>query len=85
MTKPKRTNAGAIPATTPTRPTTKLELLLVELARGEGATIDELAMATGWQKHSIRGAMAGTLKRKGHQIASTKADGVRRYRLVPVA
>ena len=85
MTKPKRAEAACphIPTSAPA--TTKLELLLVELARGEGATIDELAMATGWQKHSIRGAMAGTLKRKGHQIASTKADGVRRYRLVPVA
>ena len=63
----------------------KLDQLLAQLARAGGATIDELAAATGWQKHSVRGAMAGTLKRKGHEIASTKADGVRRYSLVATA
>jgi len=67
------------------RVSSKLDRLLAELAREDGATIDQLAGATGWQKHSVRGAMAGALKRKGHDIASTKADGVRRYRLVPVA
>ena len=63
----------------------KLDRLLGELARADGATIYELAAATGWQKHSVRGAMAGTLKRKGHEIASTKPDGVRRYSLVAKA
>ena len=63
----------------------KLDQLLAQLARAGGATIDELAAATGWQKHSVRGAMAGTLIRKGHEIASTKADGVRRYSLVATA
>lgn len=65
--------------------TSKLDRLLAELARNEGVTIDQLAAATGWQKHSVRGAMAGVLKRKGHQIASAKTDGVRRYRLVTAA
>lgn len=65
--------------------TSKLDRLLAELARNEGATIDELAAATDWQKHSVRGAIAGTLKRKGHQITSTKADGIRRYALVIAA
>ena len=63
----------------------KLDRLLGELARDGGSTIEELAAATGWQKHSVRGAMAGTLKRKGHEIASTKADGVRRYSLMATA
>ena len=63
----------------------KLGRLLAQLARAGGATIDELAAATGWQKHSVRGAMAGTLKRKGHEIASVKSDGVRRYSLVATA
>ena len=63
----------------------KLDRLLAELAHEDGATLDQLAGSSGWQKHSVRGAMAGALKRKGHDIASTKADGVRRYRLVPVA
>ena len=63
----------------------KLDRLLGELARDGGSTIEELAAATGWQKHSVRGAMAGTLKRKGHEIASVKSDGVRRYSLVATA
>ena len=46
-----------------------------------GASIDELASATGWQKHSVRGALAGTLKKKGHAISSDVIDGVRRYRI----
>jgi hypothetical protein len=86
MTKPsKSTNAASAPAVASAPATSKLDRLLAELGRDDGATIDELAVATGWQKHSVRGAMAGTLKRKGHQIASTKADGIRRYRLVAAA
>lgn len=83
MTKAKNILA-AKPEPSPIQPpmASKLELLLVKLGRSDGATIDDLVAATGWQKHSVRGAMAGSLKRKGHQIASTKTDGVRRYRLV---
>lgn len=78
--KPRAPNASAAaPATT------KLDQLLVQLAKEDGATLDQLVTATGWQKHSVRGAMAGALKRKGHQIASTKSDGIRRYRLVEQA
>jgi hypothetical protein len=81
----KSTNATGKTAAASAPVASKLDRLLAELARDDGATIDQLAAATGWQKHSVRGAMAGTLKRKGHHIASTKADGVRRYRLVAVA
>lgn len=63
----------------------KLDTLLAALGHKAGATIEELTAATGWQKHSVRGAMAGSLKRKGHKISSTKTDGVRRYRLEPSA
>lgn len=66
----------------PPTATSKLDLMLAALGQGEGATIEDLAAATGWQKHSVRGAIAGTLKSKGHLIASTKSDGIRRYRLV---
>ncbi|MCB1372019.1 MAG: DUF3489 domain-containing protein, partial [Rhodobacteraceae bacterium] len=31
--------------------------------------------------HSVRGAMAGALKKKGHVISSEKQEGVRRYRI----
>ena len=83
-TKANKVRADAAQADAP-RALNKLDQLLAQLARAGGATIDELAAATGWQKHSVRGAMAGTLKRKGHEIASTKGDGVRRYSLVATA
>ena len=61
--------------------TTKLQIILDLLARDSGAALDDLCKATGWQRHSVRGAMAGTLKRKGHTITTQKTDGVRTYRL----
>jgi hypothetical protein len=37
--------------------------------------------ATGWQAHSIRGAMAGALKKRGHAITRENVDGVRVWRI----
>lgn len=59
---------------------TKLQLLLNELGKEHGASLADLIECTGWQAHSVRGAMAGSLKKKGHSITSTTVDGVRRYR-----
>lgn len=60
----------------------KLDRLVSLLRAPEGATLSELASATGWQKHSVRGAMAGALRKKGHSVISEKAaDGFRRYRI----
>ena len=76
--------AGAIArssATTPVpaaavRPGTKQALLVDLLQRDGGATVDEIGQATGWQAHSVRGAISGTLKRKlGLTIASETVDG----------
>ena len=83
-TKATKVRADAAQADAP-RALKKLDQLLAQLARDGGSTIDELAATTGWQRHSVRGAMAGTLKRKGHKIASVKSDGVRRYSLVTTA
>ena len=46
----------------------KLEQIVALLSRPEGASLAELVAATGWQAHSVRGALAGSLKRKGHAI-----------------
>ena len=59
----------------------KIDLLIARLQRPSGASIAELSKVTGWQVHSVRGAMAGTLRKKGHDVTSEKVDGVRRYRL----
>ena len=64
------------------RPTSKLDALEKLLKRKNGASIAEMTKATGWQQHSVRGAMAGALKKKrGHIINSEKIDGTRRYRI----
>jgi len=60
---------------------TKLDTLEKLLGRKNGASIAEMTKATGWQQHSVRGAMAGALKKRGHMITSDKLDGVGRYRI----
>lgn len=58
---------------------------LIEMLRAEGgATIDEIVAATGWQPHTVRGALSGALKKKlDLTITSEKIDGgARRYRIV---
>ncbi len=46
------------------------------LRRPEGATIDDMAEATGWQPHSIRGALSGVIGKKlGLKVTSEKLPG----------
>jgi len=60
----------------------KIGMLVNLLRRPDGATIEELMSATGWQAHSVRGAMSGALKkRRGFAATSQKTDGARIYRL----
>jgi len=55
---------------------TKLALLLELLQLKGGATIAEVTRATGWQPHSVRGAISGALKKKlGLAVASDKVEG----------
>lgn len=61
-----------------TKPT-KLDTLEKLLRRKQGASISEMMRATGWQAHSVRGALAGALKKRGLSITSTKEKDVRRY------
>ena len=42
---------------------TKQERVLTLLSQPEGASIAEMMQATGWQQHSVRGFLAGTVKR----------------------
>jgi hypothetical protein len=63
------------------RKTSKLDILVSLLRQANGASIDDLAAACGWQKHSVRGALAGTLRKKGYSVSSEVIDGSRRYRI----
>jgi len=52
------------------------------LKRPGGATIDEMAKSTGWQRHSVRGVMSGVLKKRLElSIASEKEERGRIYRI----
>ncbi|MET4701745.1 hypothetical protein ABIE65_004793 [Constrictibacter sp. MBR-5] len=58
------------------RPGTKQALLIEMLRRSQGATIEEVVVATGWQSHTVRGAIAGALKKKlQFDVTSEKVEG----------
>jgi hypothetical protein len=67
----------------PAAHTTKTDQVLSLLRRAKGASISDLSTATGWQAHSLRGFLSGTVKKKmGLQVLSEKdGKGVRRYRI----
>ncbi len=63
---------------------TKQATLIELLKRPDGVSLAEMVQATGWLQHTVRGAMAGALKKKlGLNIVSEKTDGQdRKYRIV---
>ena len=87
VTPAKKANTGAMSAKSPkkkapgARQGSKTAKVLDLLKRSGGATGKELVKATGWQAHSVRGFLSGTLgKKMGLTVTSTKAeDGERRY------
>jgi hypothetical protein len=65
------------------RPDRKKEIVLALLRREQGATLSEIAKATDWQNHSIRGFVSGHVTKKlGLKVESTKDEGQRTYRIV---
>ena len=68
----------AAPAEKPTpRAGTKQAQMIEMLKRPEGATVEQIAAATGWQHHSIRGAISGALKKKlGLTVEATRTREV---------
>ena len=68
----------AAPAEKPTpRAGTKQALMIEMLQRPEGATVEQIAKATGWQHHTIRGAISGALKKKlGLTVEATRTREV---------
>jgi uncharacterized protein DUF3489 len=60
----------------------KQDEVIAMLRRPEGATVDEVASATGRQRHTVRGVFSGTLKKKlGLTIASAMEERGRVYRI----
>jgi Protein of unknown function (DUF3489) len=69
---------ATVPGEKPTpRTGTKQALMIELLKRPEGATVEQIAAATGWQHHTIRGAISGALKKKlGLTVEATRSREV---------
>ncbi|WP_363798435.1 DUF3489 domain-containing protein [Lysobacter firmicutimachus] len=65
---------------------TKLAMVVGMLMRPEGATIADIMAKTDWQQHSVRGFLAGAVKKKGYTVTNTKeGKGERVYRIATEA
>ena len=66
-----------------TRAGSKKAAVITMLKRPKGATLDDLVKATGWQAHSVRGFLSGSLRKAlGLNVKSSKSsDGQRVYQL----
>src|SRR5499433_4478099 len=73
------------PRADPKRPS-KQDVVIAMLRQPEGATVDEVASMTGWQRHTVRGVFSGSLKKKlGLTLASAKEERGRVYRIAEPA
>ena len=84
----KQSNKKCVPATKseksriPAKSTKQVQLITL-LKQSSGVSLPDLIKATGWQAHSIRGYISGTLKKRLNLniINNTDTDGLRRYRI----
>jgi hypothetical protein len=62
----------------------KTAQVVAMLQRKNGATLTEIMDKMGWQKHTVRGFMAGAMKKAGYSVESFKPEGGERtYRINP--
>ena len=60
--------------------------MIAMLRLPEGATVDEVASVTGWQRHTVRGVFSGTLKKRlGLTLTSVKEERGQVYRVAEPA
>ena len=82
---PKGAKAAAKPAKAESgapREGSKTAQVVAMLQRKNGATLSEIMEKMGWQKHTIRGFMAGAMRKAGYTIESFKPEGGERtYRI----
>lgn len=80
---PKRKMTAAKPEPEAAAPReSKAAQVVAMLQRSEGASINEIMRKMGWQKHTVRGFMAGTMRKAGYTVESFKPEGGERsYRI----
>ncbi len=77
-----RTRTAPSPSKSATRPDTKHARILAMLRTPAGATIAAIMTATEWQQHSVRGFLAGVVRKKlGLNLVSESTEGGRVYRI----
>jgi len=78
------TQVASSPALAGSRSMSKQAVLISLMRRDDGATVAQLCEATGWQAHTVRGSISGTLKKRlGLVVTSVKPrDSERVYRVV---
>ena len=81
-TKAAQTSKSRPAATTSVRADSKQAKVLGMLHSAQGTTIDAIAKATNWQRHSVRGFLAGVVRKKLKlDLVSEQLDDVRIYRI----
>jgi len=79
---PKVAKKAKAPETAGPRKGSKTAQVVALLQRKSGATLTEIMDRMGWQKHTVRGFMAGAMKKAGYTVESFKSDkGERTYRI----
>jgi len=77
-------NVADVAETSDPAPARKIDTVVALLRRQEGATLEELTSATGWQPHSARAVLTG-LRKKGHALEKSKRDDMTCYRITDAA
>jgi hypothetical protein len=79
---PKKAKATKDTTAKPARDGSKTAQVVAMLQRKNGATLAEIMEKMGWQRHTVRGFMAGAMKKAGYTVESFKPEGGdRTYRL----
>jgi hypothetical protein len=79
---PKAKKAAKALETAGPREGSKTAQVVAMLQRKNGATLEEIMEKMGWQRHTVRGFMAGTMKKAGYTVESFKPEGGERtYRI----